>query len=142
VKTLPFEPAMRFLASVQKGLALARRDRFGQLQLVRAVYGDSPIAAAGALFLRANGRGAIFSEQQLFALQRLLVLHARDEPAGDLTREENLSLRLAGLAQTTSSKRTRGGPLESGPPDCSRGASQACAGSGMAPICCSRLTPS
>jgi hypothetical protein len=94
VRTIPFEPAMRFLASVQKGLALARRDRVGQLQLVRAVYGDSSISAASALFLRANEGGAIFSEQQLFALQRLLVLHARDEPA-DLTPEENVSLRLA-----------------------------------------------
>ena len=52
----------------------------------------------GGLFVRAlrayNGTAVALSEPQLFALQRLLVLHARDD-AAELTPEEEVWLRIA-----------------------------------------------
>jgi hypothetical protein len=95
VRSLPFEPAMRFVAYVQRARALTGHGRSGQLALARFLYGESPVTAACAMFLRAHENGVIVSEQQLFALQRLLVLHARDVAADDLTAGEQTSLRTA-----------------------------------------------
>ncbi len=95
VRTLPFEPAMWFISSAQKVLVLTPTDRAGQLRVARAVYRDTPILSAAARFLRAHERGVVISEQQLFALQRLLILHARDVDADDLSPDELDSIRLA-----------------------------------------------
>ena len=96
IRSLPFAPAMRWVASLQKALSFGRIDPEWQRRLMNEVYGpDSPISLAGELFLRSrDGRAAIFSEQQLFALQRLLVLHAADVDADDLTPDQNVALRL------------------------------------------------
>lgn len=95
IREIPFEPAMTLVASIQKALAFGRVDQAWQRRLMYDVYRDSAISRAGEAFLRSNERAAIFSEQQLFALQRLLVLHASDEQANDLTPDQNASLRLA-----------------------------------------------
>jgi hypothetical protein len=94
IRDVPFEPAMRFLASLQKALSFVVLDGPAQVHLMREIFG--PIyAAAGEIWLREEPRRALFSEQQLFALQRLAVLHARDDDADDLTQEEQVRIRLA-----------------------------------------------
>jgi hypothetical protein len=97
VRSLPFAPAMRWVASLQKSLAFDRINPDWQRRLMYDVYGAaSPISVAGDLFLRSrHDQAAIFSEQQLFALQRLLVLHAASDEAPDLTQDQHIALRLA-----------------------------------------------
>jgi hypothetical protein len=95
LEEIPFEPAMRFLSGLQKQLAFGRIDRECQTQLTWQIYRNSPITHAALRFLNAHSNGVIFSEQQLFATQRLLVMHASDEPANSLTPEQLASLTLA-----------------------------------------------
>jgi hypothetical protein len=95
VRALPFEPAMRFAAGVQRALRFGYVNAAWQRYLAANVYGATPIAGACELFLRSRDRAAIFSEQQLFSLQRMLVLHASDAEAEDLTTEQYADLRSA-----------------------------------------------
>jgi hypothetical protein len=94
VRALPFEAAMRWTALIQRLLAERRVDLVFQEALVRYVYPGE----IGEFFVRAllgfGGRAVAISEPQLFALQRLLVLYARDDTA-DLTRAEDAELRTA-----------------------------------------------
>jgi hypothetical protein len=80
VERLPFEAAMRWTALVQRVLAERHVEPEFQEALAREVYGDR----IGACFVRAlrafEGHAVAICEPQLFALQRLLVLHARDDP--------------------------------------------------------------
>jgi hypothetical protein len=93
VNEIPFEPAMWFVASLQKALAFGRIDPQHQRQLGHAIYGY-PLGHACEAFLSEHERGAVISEQQLFALQRLLVLHASEDPADDLTDDHLRTLKL------------------------------------------------
>jgi hypothetical protein len=95
VSELPFEPAMLWVASLQKALSFGYVNTAHQRWLAHEVYEATMIGQAAEMFLRSRERAAIFSEQQLFALQRLLVLYASDREASDLTPEEHVSLRLA-----------------------------------------------
>jgi hypothetical protein len=94
VQGLPFEAAMRWTALVQRAVAARPPQREHQEALVLGIYG----ATVGGLFVRAlrayDGTAVALSEPQLFALQRLLVLHARDD-AAELTPEEQVWLRIA-----------------------------------------------
>jgi hypothetical protein len=94
VKGLPFEAAMRWTALVQRAVATRLPEQAYQEELVQGIYG----AGVGGLFVRAlrayDGTAVAISEPQLFALQRLLVLHARDD-AAELTPDEHVQLRIA-----------------------------------------------
>src|SRR6266508_4186752 len=94
IRNVPFEPAMRFLASLQKALSFVILDGQAQVVIMQELFG-SIYAAAGQIWLREEEQRALFSEQQLFALQRLVVLHARDSEASDLTPEEQEWIRVA-----------------------------------------------
>jgi len=94
IRNVPFEPAMRFLASLQKALSFVILDGQAQVVIMQELFG-SIYAAAGQIWLREEEQRALFSEQQLFALQRLVVLHARDSEASDLTPEEQERIRVA-----------------------------------------------
>lgn len=103
VKTLPFEPAMRWVALAQRLLVEGHVEAVHQETLARWTYPGE----IGELFVRAlrafDGQAVAVSEPQLFALQRLLVLHAREGREGDeLTVEEHGALRtaLAGIPGT------------------------------------------
>jgi hypothetical protein len=103
VKTLPFEPAMRWVALAQRLLVEGHVESTHQEALAQWVYPGK----IGEFFVRAlrewDGHAVAISEPQLFALQRLLVLHARDGGEGDeLTSEEHGTLRaaLAGIPGT------------------------------------------
>jgi hypothetical protein len=88
---VPFEPAMRYLSSLQAALWHIRLDPNTQLRLANEIYG-AQVAAAAGVFLRRQERPVIFSEAQVFALQRLVVLHASEEPADSLDEEQRLAL--------------------------------------------------
>lgn len=116
VREIPFEPGMYLLSSMQKAISFGRVDQDWQRQLMNEVYRDSPISRAGDAFLRSNERASIFSEQQLFALQRLLVLYASAEETDALTREQDASLRIA-LFYTPGTVLTLDDRLESDEPE-------------------------
>lgn len=94
VKRLPFEGAMRWTALIQRLLAKGHVDAEFQEALAREVYPGQ----FGDCFVRAlrefDGHAVAISEPQLFALQRLLVLHARDDVA-ELTPLEHARMRTA-----------------------------------------------
>lgn len=94
VRDLPFEPTMRFLASLQKALSRDRLDREWQCLLAREIYGTGDVGEAMQLLMREPGR-VVFTEQQVFALMRLVVLHASEREADDLAPEEHVALRVA-----------------------------------------------
>jgi hypothetical protein len=85
---------MRMMASLQKALTFARFDQAAQVRFAHELYGEA-VALSAATLLRGNPRKTVFSEQQIFALQRLLVLHARDEAGDSLSDEESERLRWA-----------------------------------------------
>jgi hypothetical protein len=95
VKSLPFEAAMRWTALIQRLLAEGHVEPAFQEAVAREVYPGR----IGEFFVRAlrefNGRAVAISEPQLFALQRLLVIHAREDAAGDLTPAEHAAVRTA-----------------------------------------------
>jgi hypothetical protein len=87
VRSVPVEPAMRLSVWVQRRLRLGSTDPQKQLEMMEMLYGPE-FRAAGEILLRQFPRRSLFSEQQAFALQRMLLLHAEDRPADDLTTEE------------------------------------------------------
>ena len=95
VRSLPFEASMRWTALVQKALWPDRTNATKQREMLRGIYGDGAIAVAGEILLQRGERRTIFSEQQLFALQRLLVLEAGDRTVDELSNDEHMAIRLA-----------------------------------------------
>jgi hypothetical protein len=91
VRSVPLEPAIRLSVWVQRRLRLDPTNAAKQLETMELLYGPF-FRAAGELLLREQPRRALFSEQQAFALQRLLLLHAEGRPAEDLTKEEQARL--------------------------------------------------
>jgi hypothetical protein len=95
VKSLPFEAAMRWTALIQRLLAEGHVVPAFQESLARAVYpgriGESFVRALRAF----DGHAVAICEPQLFALQRLLVVHAREDAADDLTPAEKAAIRTA-----------------------------------------------
>jgi hypothetical protein len=94
IKDIPFYPAMRYAASLQKVVGFRGRDPDVQRLLLHSVYGGV-IGEGGECFLRAHANGVVIFEQQLFALQRLLVLHASEEEADGLTPQQEAHLKMA-----------------------------------------------
>lgn len=85
LRTVPLEPAIRLTAWLQRRLRLYPVDAAKQIETMDALYGPL-FADAGSAVLREFPRRSLFSEQQAFALQRLLLLYADDRPAEDLTK--------------------------------------------------------
>ena len=69
--SVPLEPAIRLSTWVQRRLRLDPTNAAKQLETMELLYGPV-FRAAGELLLREHPRRALFSEQQAFALQRLL----------------------------------------------------------------------
>lgn len=79
VEELPFELAMILVSRVQGELAHIRIDAQAQFELAVIIYEDAGTVSGILAFLNGGPRRLVFSEQNLTALQRLLVLHARDD---------------------------------------------------------------
>jgi len=60
-----------------------RADTAAQLSLAHQLFGDVPMIGRFENFLRQYPSGVLFSQQQLYVAQRLLVDHARDGTMGD-----------------------------------------------------------
>jgi hypothetical protein len=77
-RQIHFWPTMRFLTRFQRDLSIAKTDPDRQLALLNQWFSGSPFAARAEPWLRQSNQRVLFSEQQLFAFQRLVVLNARD----------------------------------------------------------------
>ena len=76
-----FQARLRIGWNVKRGPGGSHlREKDLQRRLLYGIYGDV-FGRAGDCFLNAHPNGVVFFEQQLFALQRLLVLHASEEDA-------------------------------------------------------------
>ncbi len=91
LSSLPLEPAIRLSVWVQRRLRLHPTEPEKQLETMALLYGPV-FRAAGELLLRQFPRRSLFSEQQAFAWQRLLLQHGEDRAAEDLTTEEQARL--------------------------------------------------
>lgn len=95
-EAIPFWPSMRFLSKLQRDLWHARVDEEAQIALLNQRYGGSNYAARAEAWMRQRAQRVIFSEQQIFALQRLIILNARDGPLdASHTEEEYIALLMA-----------------------------------------------
>lgn len=83
VAALPVELAMILVSRLQGELVHIRTDAQAQLDLAAVIYEDVALVNAIAAFLNGGPRRIVFSEQNLTALQRLLVLRARDDAGLD-----------------------------------------------------------
>lgn len=76
---IPFEPAMLAISRLAAALWHIHQDGQAQLELARSFFDDdAPIIARFEAFVRADPNHVIFSEQQFFVAQRILVEHAAD----------------------------------------------------------------
>lgn len=99
-ETLPFWPTMRFLSRFQRDLWAAHTDQSGQLALLNLWFAGSEFAARATGWLQQSPQHVLFSEQQLFAFQRLVLLNARDCDVADEFSGNEYALMLAGLVAT------------------------------------------
>jgi len=97
IREIPFWPAMKLLARFQRDLWPVATKQEGQLKLVQRFYGEeSDYARRATTFLAAGGQRVLFSEQQLFTLQKLFLMYAPDSDIDqELTREEYVGLMIA-----------------------------------------------
>lgn len=90
VKGIPFERAMLGVSWLHRELWGNQTSEDHQRGLVDQLAAGSVFAERANAWLSGDQR-VVFSEQQLFTLQRLLILHARDVPLdGDTTDEDFL----------------------------------------------------
>jgi len=86
---VPFWPSMLFLSRLQRDLWHVRDDQLGQVLLLKQWFAGSEFADRAEPWLRQDPQRVLFSEQQVFALQRLLILNARHgAPDVPLTNDE------------------------------------------------------
>jgi len=86
---LPFRASIRVIARFQRDLWASRVDQQAQLSLAQAWFGvDSEFVRRAERFLRAASNHVVFSEQQMFAVQKLLLVYARDDEKLDLSDDE------------------------------------------------------
>lgn len=79
---LPFEPAMLVLAEAAGKAFGLHGDREAELNLARAVYSPEVYSRIADFFAR-HSNAELWSEQQVFIMQRLVIEHARDGALAD-----------------------------------------------------------
>jgi hypothetical protein len=75
---IPFEPAMLAIARLAAANWHTPLDRDAQLELAAGVFDSAPIVEQLRQWFEAEEGRVVFSEQQFFVAQRLLVEYARD----------------------------------------------------------------
>lgn len=96
VTALPFPGTMRRLAWLQREVGTLGLDTESQIGAAIALYGPT-IGELCARFLREREHGIAVSDVQIFALQRLVMLHARDAPVDEELDRDGLVQLLAAL---------------------------------------------
>jgi hypothetical protein len=97
LREIPFWPAMRTLARYQRDLWPVQIDQDGQRELLHRWYGDgTPFVEKAESFLGGSHLRVLFTEQQLFALQKLALLNsAEGDVAEELSSTQYLALMIA-----------------------------------------------
>ncbi len=80
VSELPFEPAMLVLAEAAGKAFELHGDREAELDLARAVYSPEVYERIADFFAR-HSNAELWSEQQVFIMQRLVIEYARKVPS-------------------------------------------------------------
>jgi len=83
LRDVPFEPAMIALCRLHAMNWSIARDGRAQLDLAREFFGENELIERFAAFLTQPENGVLFSEQEFFIVQRLLVEEAEDGPLDD-----------------------------------------------------------
>lgn len=91
-RTVPFETGFIGVALLALQLDEIWIDGARQLDLVREIWRDAPVASAYAAFLRRYPDGVLFTQQQLYVAQRLLVEEGTDEPYPEMTVDQDIAL--------------------------------------------------
>lgn len=91
VRATPLEPGLRLMVWLQRRLYLHGFSREDQLETISRLCAPE-FAEAGARMLDEFPRRALFSEQQAFVMQRLLLMHAHERQADDMTTHERARL--------------------------------------------------
>ena len=90
---VPFEPGMVAIARIAAALWHIHRDGPAQVELARTMLGSSPIVDRMAAFVARDEKHVVFSEQQMFIAQRLLIEHGGHGDLGpDLTFDQQVAL--------------------------------------------------
>jgi hypothetical protein len=116
IRVVPFEPAMLALCRLHAMNWHIALDGRAQLEVARTFFGDIPLIERFARFLAQHENGVLFSEQEFFVIQRLLVEYAADgtleEGMGD--NSPSLAMALVGARSIVDESHAA---LEEGEPD-------------------------
>jgi hypothetical protein len=96
-REIPFWPSMRFLSRFQRDLWNVRLDQDAQAVQLERWFAGSAFAERAEAWMRQDPQRVLFSEQQLFALQRLIVLNGRDGPVEAVHTDEEYVALVAAL---------------------------------------------
>jgi hypothetical protein len=78
IRRVPFEPGMLALSRLQAMNWHIALDGKAQLEIARTFFGEIPLIERFERFLDQHENGVLFSEQEFFVIQRLLIEHAAD----------------------------------------------------------------
>jgi hypothetical protein len=99
---IPFEPAMLAIARIAAAVWHVPLDRDAQLELANSFFDGAAIVAQLRQWVQAEENRIVFSEQQFFVVQRLLVEYARDGAIDDgMTETEFTRLKRLTLGAVT-----------------------------------------
>ena len=104
VKKIGFEPAVAGLANVAIWIDDLPFDISSQMELARQIFCVDWIVERIESFLRPHPRAVVVAEQHVVALNRLLVLHARDVPIAAIDERETLLIERALLGMSALSE--------------------------------------
>ena len=96
-REIGFWPSMRFLSRLQRDLWNVRTDQEGQVALLKQWFEGSRFEDRAVAWLGQEEQRVLFSEQQIFALQRLVLLNARDGDVDEPHSPEEFVLLLMAL---------------------------------------------
>jgi hypothetical protein len=95
LRRVPFEPAMLAVSRLQAMNWHIALDGRAQLDMARTFFGDIPLIEQFQKFLDQHENGVLFSEQEFFVIQRLLVEHAAEATLDEGMGESGLLLAMA-----------------------------------------------
>jgi hypothetical protein len=92
-----FWPSMRLLSRLQRDLWGVRLDQKGQIAILNRFFGGSTFETHATRWVRHGDQRVLFSEQQIFALQRLVLLNGLEGDVDEPHTPEEYAALLAAL---------------------------------------------